>query len=740
MGADTADFSGWATRAGLKCSDGRVILKDAFAHQDGAKVPVVWQHTHDDITAVLGHALLENREDGVYAHVFLNDSVAGKHAKTLVQHGDVVSLSIFANGLKEKVERSAKMVSHGTIRELSLVLSGANPGAYIENVRLAHGDGLDDIVTLEDEAYISMGEAAEISHSAMSSDDDNVQHADTTSTDNQSGDGGKTVVEILDTLNPEQKDAVDFVVGVALEAQRQELSGAKHSDTDADATDGGADASTADGTTDGAADAGTDTADGTAVTDSTTSEGTPSDDNNNDGSTVTHSQEGTDNTMSRNVFDQTDAATGRGRRASLSHSEYTELMKDAQQLGSFKAALLQHSAGILENHKDSLMHANPVNAAGQEVTYGIADIEFLFPEAKLDSTGLQLHSRRMEWVKAVLDGTKKLPFSKVRTLIADITEDEARAKGYVKGSRKTEEVIKLLRRSTGPATIYKKQKLDRDDIIDIGNDIDIVAWLKVEIRLMLEEELARAILVGDGRPTNHADKIKDPEGDVNGDGIRSILKDDDFYSIKAALTPNVSPKDAVKELVRARAKYRGSGKPTLFVSDVFLTEIMLEEDKFGRPLYETEEVLRDKLRVSEIVSVDLFEEYEDVVGIMVNLMDYSVGTNRGGELTSFEDFDIDFNQHKYLQETRLSGGLNKPLSAIVVTLAAGTAVALVAPSFDGTTNTVTLPAIDGVLWEMNGVAQPAGDHVITEITEVEAFTDETHYIPAGTTRTWTFTP
>lgn len=730
MEAKDADFSGWATKAGLKCSDGRVILKGAFAHQDGSTVPVVWQHKHDDVTAVLGHAILENRDEGVYAHVFLNDSASGKHAKTLVQHGDIVSLSIFANGLKETVERSGKMVSHGNIRELSLVLAGANPGAFIENVRLAHSDDPNDVVMLEDEAYISMGAAADVTlEHAASSTDGTAPPTDGTPPSQDTSGGGKTLADVLDTFNDEQRQALDYVVGAAIEEER--ANSTQHSDTDADA-----DSESTEGT-DSAETDGEESGEGEDSTDSTTSEDNGSDDNNNGGGAATHSQEGTDTIMSRNVFDQTDAAAGTRRRGTLTHTEYAALIQDAQRLGSFKAALIQHSDAIIANHKDELAHAT--NSDGSEATYGFADIDWLFPQARLEG-GLSIHSRRMEWVQVVLDGTKKLPFSRVRTLIADITDDEARAKGYVTGARKKDEVIKLLRRSTGPATIYKKQKLDRDDVIDIGNDIDIISWLKVEIRLMLEEELARAILVGDGRPVNHEDKIKDPAGDVNGDGIRSILHDDDFYSIKAALTPNVSPKDAVKDMVRARTKYRGSGKPTLFISHNFLTEIMLEEDKFGRPLYETEQVLTDKLRVDSIVSIDLFSEYEDVVAILVNLADYSIGTNQGGELTSFEFFDIDFNQHKYLQETRLSGGLNKPLSAVVVTLAQGTAVTVVAPSFDGATNTITLPNTAGVLWELNGTATTPGDHVITDVTEVEALTDETHYIPAGTTRTWTFTP
>lgn len=693
MGAEHADFSGYATKVGLKCSDGRTIMRGAFAHQDKKTVPLVWQHSHDDPKNVLGHAVLEEREDGVYAHAYFNSTSEAKHAKTLVEHGDVVSLSIYANGLKEK----SKQVFHGVIRELSLVLSGANPGALIDQVRIAHSD--DFIETLDDEAIIYTG--LELQHDDLQTDDESndetVEHADTASADAETE---EPLGDILDSMSEKQKHAMNYVLEKALEEQAKELGDGKDTAAQHSAN--------------------------------TESEDARSDDSNTDEGDLTH-QEGT-TSMTKNIFDQ--AAAGGGATKTLSHSDFADIMADAKKRGSFKEALneaLEHG-----NLKEEYL-AHATNAAGQTVNYGIADIEFLFPEAKLDSAGLQIYSRRQEWVKDVLDNVKKLPFAKVRTLVADITADEARAKGYMKGNKKKEEVIKLLRRSTGPTTIYKKQKLDRDDVLDIGNDIDIVAWLKVEIRLMLEEELARAILVGDGRSDLSEDRIKDPEGALSGDGIRSILHDDPFYAIPAPLAPNTSPKDMVKELVRARSKYRGSGKPTLFIDDAMLTDILLEEDKFGRPLYENEQSVADKLRVSKIVVVDVFSEYEDLVAIMVNLVDYSIGTNKGGELTSFEDFDIDFNQHKYLQETRLSGGLNKPLSAIVVKRATGTSVTPAAPSFVGATNTVTIPATAGVVWEGNGVTWAPGDHVITETTEVAAAPDEGYYFPANTTRDWTFT-
>lgn len=690
MGAEHADFSGYATKVGLKCSDGRTIMRGAFAHQDKKTVPLVWQHAHDDPKNVLGHAVLEEREDGVYAHAYFNDTPEAKHAKTLVEHGDVVSLSIYANGLKEK----SKQVFHGVIRELSLVLSGANPGALIDQVRIAHSD--DFIETLDDEAIIYTG--LELQHDDLQTDDETVEHADTASADAETE---EPLGDILDSMSEKQKHAMNYVLEKALEEQAKELGDGKDTAAQHSAN--------------------------------TESEDARSDDSNTDEGDLTH-QEGT-TSMTKNIFDQAEA--GGGATKTLSHSDFADIMADAKKRGSFKEALneaLQHG-----NLKEEYL-AHGWNEAGQTVDYGIEDIEFLFPESKLDSAGLQIYSRRQEWVKDVLDNVKKLPFAKVRTLVADITADEARAKGYMKGNKKKEEVIKLLRRSTGPATIYKKQKLDRDDVLDIGNDIDIVAWLKVEIRLMLEEELARAILVGDGRSDLSEDRIKDPEGALSGEGIRSILHDDPFYAIPATLAPNTSPKDMVKELVRARSKYRGSGKPTLFIDDAMLTDILLEEDKFGRPLYENEQSVADKLRVSKIVVVDVFSEYEDLVAIMVNLVDYSIGTNKGGELTSFEDFDIDFNQHKYLQETRLSGGLNKPLSAIVVKRATGTLVTPSAPSFNGATNTVTIPATAGVVvWEGNGVTWAPGDHVITETTEVAAAPDEGYYFPANTTRDWTFT-
>lgn len=703
------DFSGYATKAGLTCSDGRVIMKDAFAHQHETTVPLVWQHGHTDPKNVLGHAILENRADGVYARAYFNSTPEGQHVKTLVQHGDVVSLSIYANQLKER----SKQVFHGMIRELSVVLSGANPGALIDQVRLEHSDG--SIDTLEDEAIIFTG--LELEHTAAS--DGEVVHAE----------GDKTLAEVLDTLNEEQRTAVNVVLETALE---DAMGIVKHADAEVEAAPAAtesevaltdeevadkavADKAEADKAAAATAEATTAEADKSsevAPADETkTSEAAPADETKTEDA-LAHTEGNT--SMTKNVFDQSGAAGTEG--ATLTHDQFSTILADVKNYnGSLKESVLAH--------------------AGE---FGITDINFLFPDAKALANNPELHARRMEWVAKVLDSTKHTPFAKVKSIVADITAEEARARGYVKGTKKVDEVIQLLKRTTGPTTIYKKQRLDRDDILDI-TDMDVVAFLKAEMRLMLEEEIARAILVGDGRPAISNDKVKDPAGALDGVGIRSVLNDSDFYSVKVELAANVAPKEAVKGIVRARAKYRGTGKPTLFISDNFLTDIMLEEDKFGRPLYETEASLADKLRVESIVTVDLFDEYDSLFAIMVNLADYSIGANKGGELTNFEDFDIDFNQHKYLQETRLSGALTKPFSAVVIKRGLGVLAVPAAPSFVGATNTVTITAAAGVVYEANGVVVAAGDLVITADTEIDAAPATGYYFAPNTTRSWTFT-
>lgn len=671
MGEQKPDFSGWATKNNLECSDGRTILAGAFAHQDKMRVPLVWQHDHDDPSNVLGHAILENRAFGVFTQGYFNKTSRAKDAKEAVEHGDINALSIFANKLKQR----GGNVHHGNIIEVSLVMAGANPGAFITDIHLAHGANGEEYA---DEAIIYTGLTLEHSDNSDNSDEGDTM-ADGADTQE------KTVKEIFDELTEEQKNVVYYMIGEAVNE-----------------ADGGDDNDEADD-----------------VEHSITTE-----------EFLAHLdqsiQEGIEN-MGRNTFAQFgNAGAETGTR--LSHAQFADIVKQARadKVDSLKHALIDGANNVL---------AHAVDGAGNE--YGIDQIEMLFPDAKALSTTPEFISRRMEWVNEVLSKTKHTPFAKVKTVHADITEPEARAKGYIKGKRKKEEVFSLLKRTTGPTTIYKKQKIDRDDELDI-TDFDVVVWLQQEMRLMLEEEIARAILVGDGRSALSDDKVKDPAGAPSGDGIRSIFKDDELFASRVALAANVSPKDMVKGIIRSRVNYKGSGKPTLFISDNALTDIMLEEDKIGRALYETEEQLAAKLRVANIVGVEIFDEYEGLLAIMVNLQDYSVGTNKGGEITNFQDFDIDFNQRKLLQETRLSGALTKALSAVVVTRETGTSVVPTAPSFDGPTNTITIPSTTGIDYYVDDEVKTAGAVVITADAEVVARPKSGYFIPANTTRAWSF--
>lgn len=677
MGDREPDFSGWATKNDLRCSDGRTIKAGAFSHMDKVTVPLVWMHQHNNPENVLGHAVLENRAFGVYTHGYFNESERAQHMKHSVQNGDITSMSIYANNLTEKITRDGKEVYHGDIKEVSLVLAGANPGAFIENVNLAHGDGIHEL----NEAVIYTGE--ELMHGEPADIDDNDKESNMGDKLNKeevvehAADTATSMKDVFDGLTDDQKAVVYFMLGDAAEKAKQE------------ATDAAAAGDTA------KHDEITQKGEFLAHINDTLKEG------------FAHMGD------TRNLFESQGRVTTGGK---LSHAGFADLMNEAKKLGSFQEAYMAHADD-----------------------YGVRDIEMLFPDAKQVGEP-EVYSRRMGWVPNLLGGTKHTPFAKVKSVVFDITADEARARGYIKGNQKVDEVVSLMKRTTGPTTVYKKQRLDRDDLIDIDiTDINIVAWLKAEIRTMLEEEIARAILFGDGRSAASPDKIKDPMGANSGDGIRSIVNDSDFYAIKADLAANVSPKDAVKGIIRQRSKWRGTGKPTLYISDAFLTDIMLEEDKFGRALYETEQALADKLRVAEIVTVDIIDDLENLFAVLVNPIDYSIGTNKGGELTSFEDFDIDFNQHKYLMETRLSGALTKPFSAIVIRRAQGTLAVATNPSFDGTTNTITIPASTGVIYLIN--EEPVtGDVVITQTTEVTAVADTGYYLAANTTRDWTYTP
>lgn len=625
------DFSGYATKAGLRCSDGRTITAEAFKHMDGMQVPLVWKHDHDSPENVLGHGILRARPDGMWVEGFFNNTPSGQNARALVQHGDIKSLSIYANQLVEKVIGKSKQVLHGMIREVSLVIAGANPGAFIENVRIAHSADPSDIETLEDEAIIHMGLDIEFTPDEED-DEDDFEHAD-----------GRTVEEVYNSMTEEQKAVCHFMVGAALESGSLEQSDNEEGVTGEDTDD-------------------------------------------NDGETVEgdlEHQEGK-GPMTKNVFDQ-NKKTPTENRPVLSHEDVKGIVASAVKGGSLKHAMEEYA-----------------------LAHGINDIEVLFPDARSLQDRPEFNQRRMEWVSGVINGTGKTPFAKVKTITADITQDEARAKGYIKGEYKKEEWFGVTKRTTGPTTVYKKQKLDRDDIIDI-TDFDVVAWLWMEIEMMLKEELARAILIGDGRDISDEDKIKDPAAATDGNGIRSILNEHELF----ATTINVNLGDAnstylevIDALVRSRKFYKGSGAPTFYTTETHLAELLLlrDEANSNRRLYNSVEDLARALRVREIVTVEPMEDaaYADLIGIIVNLADYNIGTNKGGELTRFDDFDIDYNQYKYLLETRLSGALTKIKSALILKKTASANVLvhpITEPTFVPATGVVTIPTQTGVVYK-----------------------------------------
>ena len=562
------DFSGWATCPNLKCSDGRTIMNDAFKHHDGDIVPLVWNHQHNDPNNILGKALLHSRDGGLYAYCQFNDTEQGMNAKMLVEHGDISALSIYANDLKHNASRG---VTHGNVREVSLVLAGANPGAFIDSI-MQHGEESDD------EAIIYTDEPIEIYHA---DEEKGKSKEETEVAEEKKTESGKTVAEIIESMNEEQKTVMYGMIGEAL----------KHVDEKEE----------------------------------------------DDGDENTDEEE---NEVKHNVFDNED------QKDVLSHSDMQAIFADAKRHGSLKESVLAH---------------------------GIEDIETLFPEPKSTNNPPEWINREMGWVKNVMGAVHHTPFSRIKSMFADLTEDDARAKGYIKGNFKKEQVFSLMKRTTTPTTIYKKQKLDRDDVIDI-TDFDVVAWLKSEMRMMLEEELARAILVGDGRLASSDDKINE----LN---IRPIWTDDDFYTIKkkisvsANATDDQKAKAFIRACVKSRKEYKGSGNPTLYTTEDVLTDLLLLEDSTGRVIYETEDKLRSALRVSAIVTVPVMEGLKrtdeesnelNLMGIIVNLNDYNVGADKGGAVNMFDDFDIDYNAQKYLIETRCSGALVKPFSAIAL--------------------------------------------------------------------------
>ena len=604
----TYDFSGYATKVGIKCSDGRTILQDAFAHCDGKKVPLVYQHLHNDPKNVLGHAVLENRPDGVYAYCSLNNTEAGKTAKALVQHGDISALSIYANSL---VQKSSNVI-HGVIREVSLVLSGANPEAYIDNLAFEHSDG--SITTDESEAFICVGaiihdgiEIPEVSDNQDSSEE-SISHAD----DKKDPEDQKTVGDVFDTLNEEQKTVVYTMIAQALETQDGE-------DEDEEKED------------------------------------------------VKHSNIKGDETMKKNIFDKDSAAT---EVKGLSRADLRSIFNDARQSQStLKNAFLAHGYESISDALADYEHQDEVLA--HAATYGIDNIGYLFPDARTTTNTPQFIKRDTEWVSKVFGAAKHVPFSRIKTVLADITADEARARGYIKGNEKADEVITLLKRTTDPQTVYKKQKLDRDDIIDI-TDFDVVVWLRMEMRMMLEEEIARAQLVGDGRLSSSDDKIKE-------DKIRPIATDDAIYTIEIQIPAAATTAQMIDEIIKGRKQYKGTGTPAFYTTPDVNGDMLLLKDTTGRRLYNTEADLAAGIRAREIIEVPVMENkvvvltpatvsetglQKRLVGISVNMTDYSLGADKGGSISMFDDFDIDFNQFKYLIETRCSGALTMPHSAI----------------------------------------------------------------------------
>jgi len=669
-----ADFSGYATKANLRCADGRTIMSGAFSHQDQTKVPLVWQHGHTDPENVLGHVLLENRDDGVYAYGFFNTSQKANHAHGLLEHGDINRLSIWANQL---VERAGKVL-HGAIREVSLVLAGANPGAVIENVTIRHSDGGEDV--LDDEVIVYTDLPLE--HENPNDEDATVTHAeddekiddktddsssDDASLDHTSSDDDElTVQEIYDSMDEKQKEVVHYMLGVALEANKSDE---VQQDNLGDA-----------------------------------------DNQNEEGSTVTH-----------NVFEKKDekADSATAPAHVLSHSDIAGIVADATKVGSLKDAVQNYA-----------------------IAHGIDDIDVLFPEARALADSPEWDKRRTEWVAGVLSATKKSPFSRVKTLTADLTMDEARAKGYVTGDLKKEEFFSVSKRVTTPTTIYKKQKLDRDDMLDI-TDFDVVAWLKGEMRLMLDEELARAILIGDGRDVASEDKI-------NEQNIRPVAKDHALYV--TTLTVNLldassDVREIIDALILNRRHYKGSGLPTMYTTETVIAQFMLLNDGMERRMYRSLDELAAELRVAAIVPVEVMEEDPSIVAILVNLNDYVLGADKGGSVSMFDDFDIDYNQYKYLIETRVSGALTKLKSAIVVKRAAASgdaAVVPAAPTFDSETGEVTIVDTTGVVYTdtaTNTVVNAAGSPYevgVGETITVQATPASGKYFASNADTIWTF--
>ena len=630
------DISGWATMCNIKCTDGRTIRPNAFIDNDGEEVPMVYQHCHTDPENILGHALLENRDKGVYCYCWFNKNEKAQAAKNAVANGDIKQFSIYANQL---VQRGNDVI-HGSIKEVSLVLTGANKGARIENLNFAHSDGTTDMD--DEEAIICTKRQKILCHSEEDEEEDSEEENKTNAEEEDSEEdveeesmskkGTIDVQEIIDGMTEEQRMVLNAMYEqggldalAALEDEDEEEEEDEDEDDEEDAEVEDEDYDDEDEYED------------------------EEDEEYEEAEAMAHSEIGGKNTMKKNVFDGTMDETNE-QGATLTHSEIQTIFADAKRDGSLKQAVLAHTD-----------------------EYGIEQIDWLFPDARnLNNTPDFIH-RDMGWVSKVMQGTKHTPFSRIKTLFADITADEARAKGYIKGNRKVNEVFTLLKRTTDPQTIYKKQKLDRDDVLDI-TDFDVVAWLKGEMRMMLDEEIARAVLVGDGRLTSSDDHISESH-------VRSIFHDDDLYTVRKTLTAvqgEAKAKTFIKTVRKTWKDYKGSGNCIAFMTEDCLSDLLLLEDGIGHFLYPTRETAANVLGVREIVTVPVMADNSTVrtdtvtnktykpLAIIVNLADYNVGADKGGSVNMFEDFDIDYNQQKYLIETRCSGALVKPYSAIVI--------------------------------------------------------------------------
>jgi HK97 family phage prohead protease len=615
MDKNTCDFTGWATRYDVRCADGRTIKPNAFIDNDGSSVPLVWNHGHDDARNVLGHALLFNKPTGVYCEGFCNDTPEGRRAKEMIKHHDVTALSIYANNLKQTpTGGNEKDVTHGMIRELSLVLAGANPGAYIDSVLCHSEDG--SVRASETEAFIYSDEEITLAHSEDDSKLNKEKPEESKEKENakvaneeekESAEKERTVQDVLDDMTEEQRTVVDFLVGEALNADKDE-----NESTDKEEE------------------------------------------------------------MNHNIFESDADAEETIEHALGLDCSMEDAITDMRRYGSLKQSFLAHNADL-----DKLVGEDALAHADQN--YGIQNVDYLFPDYKSMSATPRFIQRRMEWVSAVMNNVAHTPFARTKSVFANITEDEARARGYIKGKLKKEEVFPLLKRTTDPQTIYKKQKLDRDDIIDI-TDMDVVSWLRQEMRVMLDEEVARAILIGDGRSASD-------EGKVSESHIRSVLNDDPFYSLKITKAYTAEPDystlatDFAEQAIRGREDYEGSGNPTLYTTESMLNNMLLLKDKMGRPMYKDMNELKTALRVTDIQTVQVMKNLTrtalasetelvgktlEVDGIIVNIRDYNIGMDKGGAVSMFDDFDIDYNQEKYLIETRMSGALTLPYSAMVL--------------------------------------------------------------------------